>query len=419
MTEKNALKKQFLSLGRVLLAASLCAGLMLTGCGSSQTEVSGNSSNSSDSTGMNVPAASSDAATSEAASDSAAENSTAGQSAVSGTASTGVEYSDPDWAADEQETVFSARDKGLLIVIDPGHSSQVPGTMEPVGPDSTEMKEADTVGTFGPSSELHEYELTMKLSQKLRNELEARGYEVKLTHFDTLNPIGCIDRAAVANENHADAFIRIHANGSEDTDAAGAMTICITQDNPYHPELYSASYRLSEILLDTYCEQTGIAKEKVWETDTMTGNNWSEVPATLLELGYMTNPDEDLKMAQDSYQKRAVKAIADGLDRWFAEMPEEELSMHPSLAEALSENADTSSTGDTGSETAAESFEDGGTESDEQTTDDGTESGQQTTDDGTESGQQTTDDGAAAAVPAGTAAGTGTGVSADTGSTSE
>ena len=132
--------------------------------------------------------------------------------------------------------------------------------MEPVGPGSTEMKEADTEGTFGPASGLHEYELTMDVSKKVRAELEDRGYEVKLTHFDTFNPISCTERAAVANENEADAFIRIHANGSENTSSNGAMTICITKDNPYHPELYSASARLSQILLENTAEDTILHK---------------------------------------------------------------------------------------------------------------------------------------------------------------
>ncbi|MDO5477215.1 MAG: N-acetylmuramoyl-L-alanine amidase, partial [Eubacteriales bacterium] len=252
-------------------------------------------------------------------------------SGVSSTESAPAVQDAPGSTDTEEDGVFSAEGKDLVIVLDPGHSSEVPGTEEPIGPGSTEMKEGDTEGAYGSASGLHEYELTMRVSQKLRAELEKRGYTVRLTHLDTVRPISCVERAEVANNNGADAFIRIHANSADDTTANGAMTICITQDNPYHPELYSASYRLSEIMLDTYCEQTGARREKVWETDTMTGNNWAEVPATLIEMGYMSNPDEDLMMAMDSYQKKIVNAIADGLDRWFGEMPEDELAMHPTL----------------------------------------------------------------------------------------
>lgn len=367
---------------RALAAAALCAALLLAGCSGgnggtpvenadaedtavlveipfdeetdSLTDLSedgadpaGDYADASTSAGVQTAAA--NAGTGETSSGSSAAADDPGDSASSaGNGSSAIASGDSASSAENGSSandpagskgssgnageVFSAEGKGLLIVLDPGHSSTVPETEEPIGPGSTEMKEADTIGTYGPSSGVHEYELTMRVSQKLRAELEKRGYSVRLTHLDTVRPISCSARAQVANENEADAFVRIHANASEDTSVKGAMTICITKDNPFHPELYSASYRLSEIVLDTYCEQTDTKREKIWETDTMTGNNWAEVPTTLIELGYMTNPDEDLKMNMDSSQKKMVKAIADGLDKWFAEMPDEELAMHPSLS---------------------------------------------------------------------------------------
>gem|GEM_PF-397007 len=358
-TEKMMKKKTRAALFHIVLARSLPAAamclllsfaLVLTACGnktdstsahadtasgSGQTkeQVSADGGNTKEAAAAATmgPAASGDPTAAQsgttAAAASAATEAAAASTADPAAASTAV---DPP-AATDGNTAFSAEGKGLVIVLDPGHSSQVPAGTEPVGPEATEMKDKDTVGTSGPASGLNEYELTMQVSQKLRAELEDRGYTVKLTHFDTVRPISCIERAQVANENKADAFIRIHANSSDNKDANGAMTICISQDNPYHPELYAASARLSEVILDTYCLQTEARQEYVWETDDMTGNNWAEMPATMIELGYMSNTDEDLKMAQDSYQKKMVNAIADGLERWFAEMPEEELSMHPAL----------------------------------------------------------------------------------------
>jgi N-acetylmuramoyl-L-alanine amidase len=207
------------------------------------------------------------------------------------------------------------------------------------------------------------------------------------------------------------------------------MTICITKDNPYHPELYSASARLSDVILNTYCDQTGAKKEYVWETDTMTGNNWSEVPTTLIELGYMTNIDEDLRMNQDSYQKIMAAAIADGLDKWFAEMPEEELAMHPSLSGDNAGSADTSST----SEEAAEYSTAWETGTDAGNTEDG-EAGSGETDDADDadgsqdSGAESGEDGQegspaqptpSTGTPAGTSSGNGTGVTAGSDNDSE
>lgn len=222
-------------------------------------------------------------------------------------------------AQEEREAQEAEREnkKEEIIVLDPGHSSVVAEGMEPLGPGSSEQKSADTSGTSGVSTGIPEYELTMQVSQKLKAELENRGYTVILTRETNDVPVSCVQRAETANNAGADAFVRIHANGAESSSAQGAMTICITPDNPFYPGLYAQSRALSDSIINEMCAAAGCENDGVWETDSMSGNNWSEVPATIVEMGYMTNPQEDELMATDEYQNKLTLGIANGIDAYF------------------------------------------------------------------------------------------------------
>ena len=211
----------------------------------------------------------------------------------------------------------SGNGSGKVVVIDPGHSSNVASGSEPLGPGSSEYKAKDAGGTKGVSTGVYEYQLTLTVSEKLKAELESRGYTVYMTRYDNNTAISCKERAEVANSNNADAYIRIHADGSDSSSAAGAMCICITPSNPYISSMYSQSRSLSDCVLSEYISATGLNNRGVWETDTMSGNNWSTVPTTLIEMGFMTNPSEDQLLNDTSFQVKIVDGIANGIDKFL------------------------------------------------------------------------------------------------------
>ncbi len=204
-----------------------------------------------------------------------------------------------------------------LIVIDAGHQRKKNSEKEPLGPGSDDMKAKVSSGTKGVYTGLNEYELNLAVAIKLQAILEERGYNVVMirTHHDV--NISNAERAEIANDLGADAFIRIHANGSDDPETNGILTVCQTKNNPYNGELYEKSLALSNYVLNETVNSTGAKKLYVWETDTMSGINWCQTPVTIVEMGFMSNEREDRLMATDSYQQKLALGIANGIDEFF------------------------------------------------------------------------------------------------------
>ena len=204
-----------------------------------------------------------------------------------------------------------------VVVIDPGHQGQGDSTTEPNGPGSSTMKARVTGGTHGTTTGVYEYQLTLVISQQLQAELENRGYTVYMTRTSHDVNISNMERARYATNVGGEIAVRIHANGVDNASVSGAMALAPSSANPYIAYLSDSSWNLSKCILDAYCAATGMRNQGVSTSDTMTGINWSTVPVTILEMGYMTNPTDDVNMEDPAYQARMVQGIADGIDAYF------------------------------------------------------------------------------------------------------
>lgn len=204
-----------------------------------------------------------------------------------------------------------------VVAIDPGHQQKGNYEKELDGPGSATKKYKVSGGAVGTVTGTPEYEITLQIALKLQKQLEQRGYTVVMTRTTNDVDISNSERAAIANDAVADAFIRIHADSSEVASANGATALCQSASNPYNGNLYPQSRKLAEDVVGSLSAVTGCRNRGVTETDTMSGINWCRVPCTIIEVGFLSNATEEQLLVSDSYQESVAAGIAGGVDRFL------------------------------------------------------------------------------------------------------
>ncbi len=208
--------------------------------------------------------------------------------------------------------------KGKIIALDAGHQAKGNSEKEPLGPGSTEMKAKVSSGTTGVSTKVAEYILTLDIALDLKDELETRGYTVLMIRETHDINLSNRERAQLANEG-ADIFVRLHANGSENQNVSGALTIYPSESNEFVGNISKYCKKLAQAIIEEYCEEKEAKNQGAIVMDNMSGINWCTIPVTIIEMGYMSNPKEDEKMQDPEYQKKMVQGIANGIDAYFDE----------------------------------------------------------------------------------------------------
>lgn len=202
-----------------------------------------------------------------------------------------------------------------IICVDAGHGLNSYNKQEPIAPNSSQTKIAFASGTRGKNQT--EEKLNLSVALKLESKLKEQGATVYMTRTTHESDMTNIDRAELANEKNADISVKIHADGLDNSSAHGVSMLVPSNKYINNSELCEKSRKAGEIILAEVIKNTGASNRGVVVREDLTGFNWTKVPIVLIEMGFMTNPDEDAKLETDEYQNKIVDGIVNGLLIYF------------------------------------------------------------------------------------------------------
>ena len=199
-----------------------------------------------------------------------------------------------------------------LICLDPGHGtpSAIGRQTEPIGPGSREYKIKDGGGASGEAA------VALAIAKKTRTLLLARGYRVAMTRTGPVFDYGTggnVARAQFCNRRHAALMLRIHADGSTRSSQHGMATLYPARHRGWTDDIYGRSLRAAKLVQRATVGATGARDDGLVQRSDLTGFNWANVPAILVETGFMTNPTERARLQSSSYQWKVARGFTAGV----------------------------------------------------------------------------------------------------------
>jgi N-acetylmuramoyl-L-alanine amidase len=212
----------------------------------------------------------------------------------------GVVYSVLSRPQDQIISIEAIRNEEVLpqnttIVVDAGHGGKDPGAV---------------------SGSIKEKDINLRTTFKLRDALLSRGYNVIMTR-ETDDFIDLYSRPRIANENNADLFISMHANATLSTSINGLEILYCPSygsDNKIDDQ-----FPFAEFVYDSILQQTGREGRGIIKRPELVVLRETEMPAVLVETGYMTNPEELSLVISDHYQHQVVEGIVNAVEQYFNE----------------------------------------------------------------------------------------------------
>jgi N-acetylmuramoyl-L-alanine amidase len=196
-----------------------------------------------------------------------------------------------------------------LVCIDPGHGRRANLETEPIGPGSRVRKAKDSGGTPGEAA------VVLAIGKKAGALLLEHGFRVALTRTGrdfTYGAGGNADRAQFCNRRRAALMLRVHADGSADRRRNGVATLYPARRRGWTDDVYGPSRRAAGIVQRAVVRATGAADRGLAARGDLTGFNWANVPAVLVETGFMTNRAERRRLTSSRYQWRVARGLASG-----------------------------------------------------------------------------------------------------------
>jgi len=200
-----------------------------------------------------------------------------------------------------------------LVCLDPGHGTPpaVGRQLEPIGPGSRTMKIKDGGGASGEAA------VALAIARRARLLLLGRGYRVAMTRTGPTIHLGGgngnIARARFCNRRHAALMVRIHADGSTARSLHGISTLVPAWHRGWTDDIFARSLRAGREMQKAVVRSTGAVDRGVVQRSDLTGFNWANVPAVLVETGFMTNPAESRRLKSGAYQQRVALGITLGV----------------------------------------------------------------------------------------------------------
>jgi N-acetylmuramoyl-L-alanine amidase len=198
------------------------------------------------------------------------------------------------------------------ICLDPGHGTPpaIGRQTEPIGPGSNVLKIKDGGGAGGEAA------FNLAVARRTRTLLLRRGYRVAMTRtgaFFRYGSGGNIARAQFCNRRHAALMLRIHADGSTNTSLHGFQTLYPAFHKGWTDDIYTRSLRAARLVQAASLRATGATNLGLVPRSDLTGFNWANVPAILVECGYLSNPAERRLLQSSGYEWKIARGLTAGV----------------------------------------------------------------------------------------------------------